>query len=308
MKYKKREVSEELKKKRVLHLRSSWSEKELRQFLYDEKGFEGELQFDGRVDQLPEEKYGIIEDLLFEVNQSYAQADSILLAQRKLILAEIKNFEGEHYFENGNFYMSTGYELKNPMVQLERTESLLRKLLKSIGLTLPIESYLIFMNPNFTLFQAPRHTAKLILPTQFEPFLQKLEMASTLVGPEQYEWASKLVNLHQTTNPFARVPNFEYDTLKKGVYCESCKAFSLEISEPNLVCRTCRHVESIQQAIMRMVDELQLLFPERRITVNALRDWCKLDLSRRQLQYVLSRNLTLFKNGKYSYYVYENRN
>lgn len=85
------------------------------------------------------------------------------------------------------------------MVQLERTESFLSKLLKSFSFTIPIESYLIFINPNFTLHQAPRHTLKHILPTQLQPFLQKLEYTQSNVGPEQMELATRVIGV--SSNP-----------------------------------------------------------------------------------------------------------
>ncbi|WP_331280798.1 nuclease-related domain-containing protein [Bacillus sp. UNC41MFS5] len=79
---------------------------------------------------------------------------------------EIKNFEGDYLYELGNFYPKLSKdEIRNPLHQLKRSKSLLRPLLKDLGTHLPIKGNVTFVNPNFTLYQAPLNEP-IIHPTQ----------------------------------------------------------------------------------------------------------------------------------------------
>ena len=116
--------SDELIAMRYLDKRMQLPEKEKLHFL--EKGYEGEVEFDQRLtESLKEERY-IISDLLLEVGNSYFQIDSIIISEGTIYLFEIKNFEGDYYFESDKFIaLATGREYKNPLIQLKRTAALL---------------------------------------------------------------------------------------------------------------------------------------------------------------------------------------
>lgn len=98
-----------------LNTRGGLNEKETRQFLYDEKGYQGELNFDKLINTLPEQKYISIQDLLIKLNNSYLQVDNLISTQDKLTIFEVKNHEGDHYCENEKWYTPTNYEIKNPL-------------------------------------------------------------------------------------------------------------------------------------------------------------------------------------------------
>ncbi|WEG13817.1 nuclease-related domain-containing protein [Pullulanibacillus sp. KACC 23026] len=300
---KQREVPSELKITRFLQHRMNWTEKETRQLVYDEKGFEGEVFVDHLIEKFPDDNYLAIGDFLFEFNSSYAQIDTLLLMANKLILFEIKNKEGDHYYEEGKLFTASGYELKSPFEQSDRAEALFRKKLQSFGIKIPIDSYILFVHPEFTLYQAPMTIRKLVLPTQLNAFFKKLEANLSPVSRKQIDLSQKLLNFHQPDSPFKRLPNYTYEELKKGLYCESCTNFSLSPSDKKIVCQTCKHEESIKHAVLRGVEEFHILFPNHKITLSRIKDWCRLEISDRSYQHVLSSNLVVKNHGRYSYYI-----
>ncbi|MEH7418934.1 nuclease-related domain-containing protein [Neobacillus drentensis] len=76
----------------------------------------------------------LLNDLLLESNDSKFQIDSLMIRQEPLLLFEVKNYKGDFNYENGRFYsLASNKEIKNPLLQLERCESLLRQLLQSLG-------------------------------------------------------------------------------------------------------------------------------------------------------------------------------
>lgn len=245
-------------------------------------------------------------DLLLQCNNTHFQIDNLLISKGKIYLLDVKNYEGEFYIEADQWFSFYGKEIKNPVQNLQRAESLLRQLLHSIGITHPIESYVVFINPEFTLFQAPR-TLPIILPTQIPRFIKKLSKIASGFGLSETNLANKLHSLHIAESPFSRVPPYKYEQLKKGHYCKVCHSYSLRKHNRKLVCKLCEFEETFEAAIMRAVKEFSELFPDRRITVGAIKEWCGSEVSIKTISDNLRKNLKLVKKGGHSYYILSDR-
>jgi hypothetical protein len=107
---KSRSESEELLALRYLNKRMELTQNEKFRYSILEKGYEGEVKFDGLAESLHEEIY-IINDLLLKVNNSYFQIDSLLILQGNVHLLDVKNYQGDYYLEEDKLYsVSTGHE------------------------------------------------------------------------------------------------------------------------------------------------------------------------------------------------------
>ncbi|CAH2716074.1 hypothetical protein BACCIP111895_03258 [Neobacillus rhizosphaerae] len=296
-----RSESDELMAMRYLNTRMELTEKEKFHYSKLEKGFEGEVKFDLLAESLQEERY-IINDLLLEVNNSYFQLDTLIISQGVIHLLDIKNFQGDCYLESDKLYaMKTGREYKNPVDQLKRSTTLFRQLLQNLKQNYLVEASVLFINPEFTLYQAPMDQP-IILPTQVNSFLKDLNKTLSKLNDGHKKLAQKLISLHQTKNPFTVLPKYNYDQLQKGVYCKTCKSFLIYIKNNDFVCGKCGGHEKIELAILRNVEEFNLLFPDRKITTHSIYEWCKVDLNKRTFCRILKRNYTAFGNTRETYY------
>ncbi|MEH7305845.1 nuclease-related domain-containing protein [Neobacillus drentensis] len=296
-----RTESEELLVLRYLDARMELTEKERYRHLNLEKGFEGELQFDKLAENLQEERY-VVNDLLLEVNNSYFQIDKFIISQGVIHLLDIKNYEGECYIKSGNLYTVANHrEYKNPVDQLKRAALLLRQLLHNLKLNYLVEPFVIFINPEFTLYQAPLDDP-IILPTQVNGFLRDLNNTPSKLNDGHKKLAQILISLHKTKNPFTVFPTYTYDQLHKGIYCKTCKSFLLSIKNYDFVCGKCGRHEKIEDAILRNVKEFSLLFPDRKITTQSIYEWCNVNLSKRTFCRILKKNYTAFGNTCDTYY------
>jgi hypothetical protein len=168
-----RSESEELLKYRYLNMRMELTEKEKFKYLNLEKGYEGEKKFDLLAERLQEDRY-LINDLLLEVNNSYSQIDGFIISQSVIHLLDVKNYYGDYYLESDKLYsVTTGRECKNPIIQLNRSATLFRQLLQNHKLNYLVDPYVIFINPEFTLYHTPMNQP-IILPTQVNRFLNDL--------------------------------------------------------------------------------------------------------------------------------------
>ncbi|MEH7252637.1 nuclease-related domain-containing protein [Neobacillus niacini] len=277
------------------------TEQEKFRLLNLEKGYEGEVKFDQLAEGLHEERY-IINDLLLEVNNSYFQIDTLIISQSEIHLLDIKNFEFDCYLESENLYsVTTDHEYKNPIDQLKRAKTLLRQLFRILKLNYLIEAFVIFINPEFTLYQAPKDLP-IILPTQVNRFLLNINNTSSKLNEGHKNLAETLISLHQTKNPYTILPKYTYEQQQKGFYCKICNSFLVSIKKYDLVCSKCGVHEKIEQAILRNVKEFVLLFPDRKITTQNIYEWCKADLNKRTIRRVLKKNYTSFGNTRETYY------
>lgn len=276
---------------RILIKRMKLTEEEHWYYLNQEKGFQGELQFDVLTEKIQRDCH-ILNDLQLESNKSSFQLDSSLIFQDTYSLFEVKNFEGEYLYDSEYFKTLGGRDLPNPLDQLKRSKLLLSQLLKSLGSKLTVEAYVIFINPQFTLYQTPPNLP-FILPTQIDRFMQKLEQKPSRLNQAHKNLADKLISLHQVEPPKIQLPTYTFETIKKGLTCCKCDSFSVTISGWNLICGECGYDELVTSAVMRNVEEFKLLFPEQKITTNIIHEWCSVVDSRKRISRILGKNLNI---------------
>jgi Nuclease-related domain len=283
---------------RILSNRSNLSDKEKLQFSNIEKGFEGEVKFDALIEHLDTL---VINDLLLEAGDTLFQIDTLIIFYGKIYLIDVKNYEGEYCYESDMFKTISGSEKKDPMLQLNRCHSALRQLLQKHGYTLPIDSFLVFINPEFTLFQ-PSQNPQIVLPTQVNSYIKKLNKMTSKLSDKHLKIADLLVSLHKTENPYARIPKYEYDTLRRGLICRGCHSFKISVSRTRVICKACGCEERVETAVLRNVEELRILFPEIRLTTNLVYEWCKVVNPKKKIRKILLKKFNLKGHGKYSYF------
>ncbi|WP_244671204.1 nuclease-related domain-containing protein [Bacillus sp. NTK034] len=216
----------------------------------------------------------IINDLLLENGSTHFQIDTLLITGGTIFIFEVKNYEGDYYIENERWYsLLSRTEIKNPLLQLQRSETLLRGLLKEFGYHLPIKSHLIFINPGFQLYQAPINIPA-VFPSQLKRFLEKLKNIPNAVKSRNPKLAEQLNARCLKENPYVWIPEFTYGQLRKGIICSTCTSFLAPFTQGYLKCGECGLKEKVDNAVLRCVKEFRVLFPDRKITTNAIVDWC----------------------------------
>lgn len=264
--------SEELKMMNLLQSRMEFTEKEKQRHYSLRKGYEGEVQYDEWMESLVIEHL-TLNDLLLEEGNTTFQIDSSVIMQDTIFIFEVKNYEGDYYYEDERLKKINGTEIKDPLLQLERSTSLLRQLLNSCGFHLKIESYVVFINPEFTLYQAPKN-APIILPSQLNRFMKMLNKKHSRLNNMQKKLAERLLAMHKVDNPYKRMPVYDFEKLEKGIVCGGCHHFLDTIVKRDFVCSQCGKHEKIDAAVLRSAGEIKLLFPERKVTTALIYEWC----------------------------------
>lgn len=297
-----RSESDLLKIMRILNARMNLSEDELKQYLYLKKGYEGEVAFDQLTAANLNKEIFILNDLMLEINHSKFQIDSSLIIQDTIIPCEVKNYEDNYFYRDGEFYLCGAQKpITNPLHQVKRSETLLQQYLKKNGLHFRILPFLVFINPKFFLYQAPQNDS-IIFPPQLSNFMKKLNSKPSNLNGMQQKLADQLIVDHKIESPYPKLPSYEYHSLQKGLTCAICNSFFITCGERKATCNDCGFEEEVASAVVRSVDELKLLFPDLKVTTNIIYDWCRVVESRKTVRRVLTRNYRLMGHGKYSYF------
>ncbi|MBS4195247.1 nuclease-related domain-containing protein [Lederbergia citri] len=293
--------SRELMVYRILNSRKVLPFKDALHLANLEKGYEGERLFDERLRKIKND-WLVLNDLQLESNNNNLQIDSLLISEKMILMFEIKSYEGDCYIEEDNWYYTSGTEIQNPVLQLERSEFLLRRLLRDLSYNIPIKTYLIFINPDFHLYNAPRNLP-IIYPTQLNRFFDNLDNMQTIINEHHQKLAHILISLHKKDFPLNKIPKYTYEELRKGVICAACSSFNLESKKSFVVCENCGNLEKIESAVLRNVDEFRLLFPEKKITTTEIFEWSKGIKTTETIQKILLKEFVQIGSTKSSYYV-----
>lgn len=298
MVYKERTESIVIRIIKLLQSRNELKEKQYCSNLI--KGYEGEVLFDSYTNKLECECL-VINDLLLQYNNTTFQIDTLLITPDKLYIFEVKNYEGDYYFESDILYKKPKKEVSNPLNQLHRSESLLRQMLQSYGFTMQIQAYVVFVNPAFTLYQASL-TKPIIFPTQLHAFFQNLNKSTAKLNKNHQVLADKLLSLHMEESPYRTLPKYKYSDLRKGICCVNCGSLSVNVVGRKCICSGCGHEELVNDAVIRSVEELKLLFAEYKITTNLVQEWCRIVDSKKRIQRILDKSYKAVSNNRWTYY------
>ncbi|WP_010281836.1 nuclease-related domain-containing protein [Bacillus timonensis] len=300
--YKSRGENTELELFRTIQVRKRIGEKDENNYKYLEKGWLGEKQFDQLFLTLTNECL-ILNNLLFEVNNTQLQIDSLLITSKEIIIFEVKNFEGDIVIDGNRWHLPSGKEIKNPLIQFSRCESLFRQLLEELRFTLSVESKLEFINPEFYLYEAPVK-APFVFHAQLGRLFKKLDtLAAGSLPGGHLQLAEKLVSLHIKDTPYKRLPVYNYEELEKGIVCMRGCSFMVVASQNYLVCLNCGDLEHKESAVLRSVKEFRLLFPERKNTTSQVTEWCGVISSRLTIRKYLLKEYKLVTTGRTSHFV-----
>ncbi|WP_413378356.1 nuclease-related domain-containing protein [Alkalihalobacillus sp. 1P02AB] len=302
---KQRKEPSELLLQRVLSLRlKSFSSKDRRRLFKLEKVFSGEQAFDHWAVQLPKD-WIQIHDLWLQKDDSPFQIDSLIISSTYLFLFEVKNYEGDYEYKDHRFYSLNSSEIKNPLNQLERNESLLRQWFQLHKIQHPqITSFIIFINPNFYLFLPRPKSPTFVFPNQLNRFLEKLTQQTGSINQSHKNIASQLISSQLSESPFFKQPSFKEREYKSGLYCKYCFSFNLSPLGRTTKCRNCFKTEKLHQSITRSIQDYQILFPNSFITTNKIYDWCGIPtINKRSIGRILTNNYKRIGQTKGAYYI-----
>lgn len=267
-----------------------------------EKGFEGEECFDEHVKTYLNKEVIVLNDLLLSSRNNTFQVDSLLITSETIHIYEIKNYKGSYQMSSGQLMTLTGQEINSPLNQLNRSKTLMKQLIKDLGYSFTVEASVIFVHPTFVLFQA-KASDPFIYPNQIEKHFKEMNQRLAPLSKEQHYFAQKLIKENRESVPYQKqLPEFKYSKLQKNIYCKTCGGKEVTVTRKKSYCSRCRSKLPLEETILYHIEEFKLLFPDEKMTVHLLYEWCGKKVSPRRLRTVCNKHYTKVGTTSNSYY------
>ncbi|GEK92208.1 nuclease-related domain-containing protein [Alkalibacterium kapii] len=268
-----------------------------------EKGYAGEELFDSLVKKHLSMDCLVLNDLLLDSGGKSFQVDCVVITSNSLNIYEIKNYKGNYQFSAGHLSTLTGQEIVSPVLQIKRSNTLMKELIKDFGSELSVKSSIVFVHPSFSLYLA-KPTDPFILPNQVERHLIELSQHNFSLTKKHRYMADKLLREHREEVPYQKhLPDYNLKTLNQNLYCPGCNSSSLILTKCYAKCRDCKYKTTKDELVMDHIKDYKLLFPDEKVTVRKIRQWCGNKIRPRKIRDILIDRFD--KKGKTSntYYV-----
>ncbi|GGI38903.1 nuclease-related domain-containing protein [Mammaliicoccus stepanovicii] len=268
-------------------------------------GYEGEQKF-ANILNLYHTKWCIHDVQLKNCNQ--VQFDFIVVTDEEILQFEIKNYTGDYYYENHKLFRSSGYVSKDLLNQIEVSDNALRRIVSRYRFNREVKSYIVFVNPTFTLFGDLRSRINLLLNSE----LYKIQdmVSSNFKYDENKAIYETIKKLHepfmQNLIQFERV---SFEKIRKGIKCTNCqkliKTDLLYNARIWIECSTCKTNILKHELIIYALKELYIL-KGKPFSVSEAVEWTGVSkTSLKRLLYKEFERVGKCKNTKYYYKINE---
>lgn len=217
-------------------------------------GYSGEVALDQSLVAL-QDSVVQLSDVTFVGNQ-VCQLDTVLVSANGIYLLDVKNWQGAYTVGEHGFASLAN----DPLDQLKRAEKLFRRLLEQERIALPVESRLVFVNPELTLYGV-QPEMPLVLPQQLPAYVERIGERAGLLTEREERVARRILRYHSDDNPYRQKVDYSWEAVGNGMLCAACRKLLVEKSHKYLLCPSCGVVEAKGAALRRTKRELDVLFP-----------------------------------------------
>jgi hypothetical protein len=256
--------------------------------LHMDGGFVGECGLDVHTDTL-DSRCLVLNDLQLRHNRVSIQIDTLVICPDKLLVYETKNHKGDHLWGPLTFRKPSGATMENPSLQLNRTMARLGVLLAELKIEMPIEGFVVFINPEFNLL-SNRKIEEYLLPGQIPRHFQNFRVKGE-IRPEQQRLADALIRMHNPRHFSEELPEIDYGKLRKELFCLDCGSAVRLDGVKSVYCPVCKKRRRTTKTILHNVEEFRLLFPDAKVTTPRMAEWCGMD-NKDRIYRVLCKNYT----------------
>src|SRR5699024_12080343 len=144
------------------------------------------------------------------------------------------------------------------------SQILLNQFLLHYRINIPTKSLLIFNHTAFHLYQS-RIQDPIIFYSQLPNFIKSLP--SVQQNSTNIQLLNALTQAHKEVSKYDLLPDYDYHSLEKGVYCKVCSATINKREGWRFHCSKCGHIEPVKKSLHRHIDVLQLLFQDLTLAV-----------------------------------------
>lgn len=298
-----REKSEELNYYEVLSRRADLTKEEQWRFQNLVSGFTGEVEYDRLFDVAGHGRLLIYRDLWLKIDKAVLQTDSLIVADRVLVVNEIKNYSGNYVFDGSGWFRNGRPSSEDPLAQVSRTAGKLVRLGYHLPYRVNVEKKVIFINPNLDLEINSDENAQFIVgrPKLLSYFSELNRMYAGHAAGENAQALRKFI----IDDPMP-LPVTDPNRVQAGNYCYGCGRYELVYSRYTAACSSCNYEETLERLVVRAIIDFSTLFPQEKMTKSKMLAFTNNQIHERLLRKILVKYCSKAGNNRASHYITEN--
>ncbi|MEB7657454.1 NERD domain-containing protein [Mammaliicoccus vitulinus] len=235
------------------------------------KGLEGEVFVKRILDEYPDLNY------LYDFHISHknrVQIDFLIVTDDAILHFEIKHYSGDYTIKDSQLISEFGNMFFTPFQQLRRANHELNAIISHFNINKPLQSYLIFTNPKFTLKGSIPNHFNILLPTELHKFKYMFKNKNIIEN-------AKILQLFQRehrdfSHVYKNVKRVPMSCLRPGLKCPKCGSVStieIENRKKYFHCKYCNFEDKRNKLYLYNLIELYLCKGEPFTLVEA-QEWC----------------------------------
>lgn len=252
----------------ILSYRCDLPEADLNELKVLAGGYAGEVEFDCIL----EEEFGDVEfihmkDFCFKVGRSGSltkaessvdkeiQIDNIIIAGDRMLTFEVKNYNFDLIYVEGQWTYENGRKFGDPMLQVGRQKVALQGFLDKAGFSISLYGTIVFINQNQTIFRLP-DKPEILVRSNMRKKLRKV------LHPNRYDYSDLVGRLEAerlVESQYQGNAGVLFEDLKTGVFCGDCGGSLLKRSNYNYDCVQCAKVWPVLMVVKNLVEEIKVL-------------------------------------------------
>lgn len=284
----------------VLETRSGLSGKEKRDLKRYRSGYEGERDYDAVLEEVGHNRLYVFRDVWLGIRESKVQLDTLIVADDRLIVNEIKNYSGNYSYEDGVWKVRGHQISEDPVSQVSIAVNKLLKLRYDTGVHFEVQKEIVFVNPYMIFDHTDYKNPELfVMRNGLKQYFRSLHNNTS--GHSAKGLAEEVAR--RIIKPPHPVSVNESAKVRFGVNCHKCSGFDIMIKRFCSECQACGCVEPFERLIVRAAIEFSVLFPGEKMTRRKIHEFLGGAINCQSVQRRLSRYFVKEGDGKQSHYL-----
>lgn len=245
-----------------------------------------------------------IQNLWLNYNNNF-EIDLLLMSRNTCYLFEIKNYNGKFVYQDGSCYLNDVLLSNNCVSQAVKTYTNFKNLMKDLSPKIKVKGAIIFIGEhNEVNIKSNISHIEVIRRYELKNYLENISknesQFSQNISPKSI---IRFIENKETTNPYSPTPldPEELTYLHKGIYCEKCKSFDINIYKYYITC-ACGWSEEREKATLRTIEEYCALNYDKNIKRSNIEEFINYQASDKYVLNILKKNFTMINKNKFTYY------
>ncbi|RPA60706.1 NERD domain-containing protein [Aerococcus agrisoli] len=290
----------EMRQLEILDVRLPSLDNEQKRKLYRlQSGVKGENLFLEMVQKYGHPNWKIYSDYWFSYGKRL-QADFIVITDNRWLVVEVKHYDGLFEYIDNECYLSGNLLNDNYLATMDLRIRHIRHMAHEINTGIKVEGLFVLINENSEVHVQHPFDFDIKLKNELKRYFTALKNSDIKPITQNYaQQIQNVLNKYSAGTPFLpkAISDSVWQELKRGITCGQCGSFGVNAKYRSLVCSICNATESKEQALIRMINELRLLYygAEDMITGGRLYEYCDKKITSRTAYRILE----FYNKGKY---------